>query len=52
MEYLVDQPTRIDYGRVYLQTIYEEEELSTQPAVDKKQVTRSTKVRTLFLRCN
>ena len=51
MESLVVQATRIDYGRIHLQTIFEEEEPSTSPVVDKKQVTRTTKVSTLFLRC-
>lgn len=44
MEFLVVQGTRIDYGRSYLETIYEEEELSTSP---EKQVVKSTKVCTL-----
>jgi hypothetical protein len=49
MESLAVQATRIDYGR--LQTIFEEEEPSSSPAVDKKQATKSTKVHTHFLRC-
>lgn len=48
MEFLVVQATRIDYGRVYLQTILEEEEPSTSPAVDEKQATRTTKVLTFL----
>ena len=51
MESLVVQATHIDYGRIHLQTTFEEEEHSTSPAVDKKQATRTTKVRTLFLLC-
>ena len=46
MESLVVQAARIDYGRIYLETILEEEELLTPYAVDKKQATRNTKVRT------
>ena len=46
MEPLVVQATRISYGRIHLQTILEEEEPSTSPAVDKKQTTRISKVRT------
>ena len=49
MESLVVQATHIDYGRIHLQTIFEEEEHSTSPAVDKEQAIRTTKVRTLFL---
>ena len=48
MEFLILQATRIDYGRIYLQTILEEEEPSTSPAVDEKQAARTTKVRTLL----
>ena len=48
MEALVVQATRIGYGRVHLQTILEEEEPSTSPAVDKKQATRISKVRMLL----
>ena len=50
MESLVVQAARIDYGRIYLETILEEEEPLTPPALDKKQVT-TTMVRTLILRC-
>ena len=48
MEFLVVQDTRIDYGRIYLQTILEEEEPSTPPVVDEKPAIRSPKVRTLL----
>jgi len=41
--------TRIDYGRIHLQTVFEEEEPSTSPAVDKKQATRTTKQYVLIL---
>jgi hypothetical protein len=41
--------TRIDYGRIYLQTILEEEEPSTSPVVDKKQANRATKENVLIL---
>ena len=47
MKFLVVQAVRINYGRIYL----EEEELSTPRGMDKKQVTRNTKVRTLTFRC-
>lgn len=50
MSSLVVQAMCIDHGRIHLQTIFEEEELSTSLAVDKKRATR-TKVHTLFLRC-
>ncbi|KAF8816656.1 hypothetical protein BYT27DRAFT_7181509 [Phlegmacium glaucopus] len=33
---LVVQVTRIDYGRTCLETIFEEEETSTSPAIDKQ----------------
>jgi hypothetical protein len=46
MESLVVQATCIDYDRLYLQTIFEEEEPS---AADEKQVTGITKVCTHFL---
>jgi len=47
---LITSATRIDYGRIYLQTIVEEEEPSTPPAVeDEKQATRTTKQYVLIL---
>ena len=45
---LIVQSTRIDYGHIYLETIVEEEEPSTSPAVDNKRLARSTKVCTLL----
>jgi len=40
---LDNSSTRIDYGRIYLETIVEEEEPSASPVVDNKQLARSTK---------
>jgi len=41
--------TCVDYGRIYLQTILEEEELSASPVVDEKQATRTNKQYVLIL---
>ena len=49
MKFLVVQATHVDSGHIHLEKIFEEEVPSTSPAVDKKQATRTTKVRTLFL---
>ena len=49
MKFQVVQATRVDSGHIHLEKIFEEEVPSTSPAVDKKQATRTTKVRTLFL---